>query len=369
MSMLLPMRWLAWLSVFAILAACQSSSTQALPSNPVAMGGTNASDLLVLTASNDLERVSLDAKVLWRTGLGGASQLHFTAHLMAFTSHHRYVVVLVRGPVGEVLTIDLATRAAVHRRQLPAGLIYRGLDVGPVTGRVYVFANRETGPDRGPIQGPPSDAVVLVLTSDLASLVMSQTVRTSSGFDWYIYQGGLDPSETHLLLSYHGPDTTGVDVISVAGDRLQDQCTQPQYGCIRSHGGFVFSGGNILLTTGSSSVLETDQSGQTIREIDTGIENEHIMEMEADRGGRHLLIAGSCLYGRGLFELNLTTFRTDTLDRQGSDVCGERVLVASDSRVAVIDPDVLIIDLTNGRTQNRINALSDSVIDGLAVSP
>jgi hypothetical protein len=130
----------------------------------------------------------------------------------------------------------------------------------------------------------------------------------------------------------------------------------------------VFSGGHIFLTTGSSSVLETDQSGHTIREIDTGIANEHIMEMAADRSGKHLLIAGSCLYSRGLFELDLTSLRTDTLDRQGSDVCGERVLVVSDSRVAVIDPDVLIIDLASGRTQKRINASNDPVVDGLAVS-
>lgn len=75
---------------------------------------------------------------------------------------------------------------------------------------------------------------------------------------------------------------------------------------------------------------------------------------------------GSCLSSRGLFEPDLTSLRTDTLGRQGSDVCGERVQVASESRAAVVDPDVLITDMTRGRTQNRINASNDAVVEGLS---
>ncbi|HEX2681687.1 MAG TPA: hypothetical protein VHQ03_10380 [Candidatus Dormibacteraeota bacterium] len=206
----------------------------------------------------------------------------------------------------------------------------------------------------------------MVLTPDLRTIVLSETVRAGTAADWYVYRGGLDPTESHLLLSYHGPDTTGVDLITLTDDRLVDPCTQPAVGCIASHGGFLVTRDRIFFTTGSSTVIETDTAGQPLRDIETGIENEHIMEMTLDSTGSHLFIVGSCLYSDGLFAVDVSSMKTQTLAKQLTDVCGERVLVVGASQLVVFDPKILLIDAETGRVEVG-RTPSDAPVDGLPV--
>jgi hypothetical protein len=348
------------LLVAIVLVACQAAST---PVKPV----TTSSGVVILTASNHLLRLSVTkAKFEWDIGLGGSPQSDFTAHLMAFTSDKTRVAVLVRGSTSQVVIVETTTGRELARHTLATGLIYRGLDVGPNSGRVYVFGNRELGPDRGPTQGPPSDAVVTVLTTDL-TLLVTQTVRPSAGFDWFVYQGASDPSESHLLISYHGPDTTGIDVIAIDGDRLVDPCTKPGEGCIRSHGGFLSTAGHLYVATGSSPVIETDTAGIAVREIETGISNEHIMELAIDSTLSQMFIAGSCKYSSGLFAIDLRSLTVKTLAKQFSKVCGERVFITGQSKLVVLDPDASIVDARTGRVELRLQA-NGTAIDGIVAA-
>jgi hypothetical protein len=348
------------LLVVIVLAACQPAPTAVKPV-------TASAGVVIVTASNHLLSLSLTKrKVEWDIGLGGSPQSDFTAHLMAFTSDKARVAVLVRGSTSQVVIVDATTGRELARHSLATGLIYRGLDVGPISGRVYVFANRELSPDRGPAEGPPSDAVVTVLAPDL-TLLVTQTVRPSAGFDWFVYQGATDPSETHLLISYHGPDTTGVDLIAINGERIVDPCTKPGEGCIRSHGGFVSAGGHLYLATGSSPVIEADPSGTTVREIETGISNEHIMELAIDSTRSQMFIAGSCKYSSGLFAIDLRSLRVRTLAKQFSNVCGERVFVPGQSSLVVVDPNISVVDVGTGRLEFRLQA-NGTAIDGLVAA-
>ena len=115
----------------ALLAACQSSSA---PNNQAAPA---KSDIIALTASNHLQRISTTTgKPLWDVALGGDAQSTFTAHLMALTLHRQQLAVLVRGSTSDVDLVDAASGHVIARRQLPIGLTYRGLEVGPVLGRI-----------------------------------------------------------------------------------------------------------------------------------------------------------------------------------------------------------------------------------------
>jgi hypothetical protein len=351
----------AALLVVVVLVACQPAPTSVKPV-------TASAGVVILTASNHLLSLSVsNGKFEWDVGLGGSPQSDFTAHLMAFTGDKARVAVLVRGSTSQAVIVDTTTGREIARHTLATGLIYRALDVGLISGRVYLFANRELGPDRGPAQGPPSDAVMTVLAPDLTFLA-TQTVRPSAGFDWFVYQGATDPSESHLLISYHGPDTTGVDLIAINGDRLVNPCTKPGEGCIRSHGGFVSDGGRLYLATGSSPVIEADPTGTMVREIETGISNEHIMELAIDSTRSQMFIAGSCNYSRGLFAIDLRSLRVRTLAKQSSNVCGERVFVSGASSLVVVDPDISIVDAGTGRVELRLQA-NGTAIDGLVAAP
>jgi outer membrane protein assembly factor BamB len=124
------------LLVVIVLAACQPAPTAVKPV-------TASAGVVIVTASNHLLSLSLTKrKVEWDIGLGGSPQSDFTAHLMAFTSDKARVAVLVRGSTSQVVIVDATTGRELARHSLATGLIYRGLDVGPISGRVYVFANR-----------------------------------------------------------------------------------------------------------------------------------------------------------------------------------------------------------------------------------
>jgi hypothetical protein len=351
------------------LCGCAPASNSRSGASPQAHTEA-APDLAVLSASNRLQRFSTASHVdKWKVDLGGEMQSSFTAHVLAPAHDSRQVVVLVRGVNSDVTVVDWASGRVLQRRHLAGGLVYRGLDVGSVSGRIYVFANREVGPDRGPDKGPPSDAVVVVLSPDLATVSQSQTVRRSAGFNWLVYRGGLDSSERHLLVSYHGPDTTGVDIIDVMdAGLLKNPCADPNRTCVQSHGGFVSDGSFIFFTTGSSLLIETDESGRLIKMMETGIENEHLMEVAADGRGLQLLIPGSCLYSGGLFEFDLGLEKTTVIAKQRSTVCGERAIGLPDSVIAVVGPDVLLVDRQSGAAKYRQVQTGDAAVDVLELT-
>jgi hypothetical protein len=121
------------------------------------------------------------------------------------------------------------------------------------------------------------------------------------------------------------------------------------------------------MATGGSKIIEADASGKTLREIETGIENEHLMEFTLDSTGSHLFFAGSCKYNRGLFMVDLTTGKTRALAKQRSSMCGERVLIADEARLVIIDPDIRIVDAATGQEERRIKR-DDPPVDGLVLA-
>jgi hypothetical protein len=363
------MRLLALLLV-VVFTACQSPSGPSKPPevSPAKAWPPSSADLVLLTASNHLQRLQVaTGAISWDVQLGDEEQQPFTAHVIAPTKDRKLIAVLVRGASSEVALVDTESGSVVGRRALPSGLSYRALDVGPISGRLYVFGSLVVGPSRGETPGPAADAVVTILAPDLSALVMSPTARYGTDANWLVFQGKADPSESHLLVSYHGTDTTGIDMIALDGNRLVNPCTQPRVGCIQSHGGFVTRGDRLYMATGGSKIIEADTSGKALQEIETGIENEHLMEFTLDSTGSRLFFAGSCRYSRGLFVVDLRTRKTRALAKQRSSICGERVLVADEARLVIIDPDIRVVDAETGQEERRIKR-DDPPVDGLVLA-
>lgn len=75
----------------------------------------------------------------------------------------------------------------------------RSVVVGAVTGRIYVFGDRE------------QDATLTVLDAGTGTVLNLWTLRGGDGRDWLVYQGAVSADEQRVFASYHGTYTTGID--------------------------------------------------------------------------------------------------------------------------------------------------------------
>ncbi|MGI8825641.1 MAG: hypothetical protein ACR2JC_08345 [Chloroflexota bacterium] len=82
-----------------------------------------------------------------------------------------------------------------------------------------------------------------------------------------MYEAAVSPDERELFVSYHGPNTTGLDWFTVAGGRLR-RCTRspavarrPDSGCLLIHGRFMQSGRGFIATTGDGPIIDIDRNG------------------------------------------------------------------------------------------------------------
>jgi hypothetical protein len=288
---------------------------------------------------------------------------------MAVSQQRNQLVALlsegVPGP-DSIAFVDIPTLRVRATRSVPVRDVrYRGLELGRQSGRIYLFGNRIVGPDGGPEHGPPSDAVVTVLDPSGTEVIFNWTVRPSLGRNWTVLRGALASDERQIFLSYHGPDTQGMDVLSVGPSGFQ-QCvsvSDPSSGCIRLHGDFEFYRGGYLAATGGPEIQQLSSSGKVQRALNTLLENNHLMEFAIDLSNSKLYAVGSCSYVPGLSAVSLTSGQTQMLDRLGGTVCGERVVLGPVPVLIVLQfqlqaPDsqgaLLVIDGRNGKVLRRV---------------
>ncbi|HEX2913808.1 MAG TPA: hypothetical protein VH186_23585 [Chloroflexia bacterium] len=166
---------------------------------------------------------------------------------------------------------------------IPGG-VYRSLAVGPVTGRLYLFGNRD------------GTAIITTLNPANGSELASWTARERDGYNWLVYQGEVTPDEQQLYVSYHGDNTGGIDRFELSNSGLV-RCPQTRrgWGCIGSHGSFAFYGGNLLVTYGYNVVVAEDNSGKALYGFDTGLTGTHLTEFAIDPKAQKLYAVNSCL--------------------------------------------------------------------------
>jgi len=183
-------------------------------------------------------------------------------------------------------------------------------------------------------------------------------VRQSPG-DWFILHGEVDSSETVTLISYHGANTQGADVLFKQEGGWRHCGWKPLDGleaCILAHGQARFLPGSstaLVLASGSSTLYFFDLIGGTFDELESMIADNHLMRFELADG--FATVVGSCGYKPGLARIDL---RTTAVEYLSSAICGElaeswngRVVVAANRRpvpTAGVDGKLQLLDATTG---------------------
>lgn len=270
---------------------------------------------------------------------------------LALSPDGAHLVVLTLGAPEQgqrIVLIDAATGSlrATHSLTV-AGVVFRGLAVGPRTGQVYLFGGRQEGAEAYPLPaGPPRfcsparSVIVAVLDPRSGVAHATWTVRESAGYDWQVYQGSVTDDERALFVSYHGPDTDGLDRFEMTdhGPRRCPVVAPLNRGCYRAHGGFLPFGDGILVATGTQAILEigSEQDGTIRRGFDTGLTNNHLMEFAVDRQAGQLYAVGSCGYGSGFSVVDLGAGKAATAAVMGQPgLCGARLALGAEGTLVL----------------------------------
>ena len=352
------------------------------------------SAVIALLASNRI--VAVDPQtgtVLSERSLAAtpAAPDRFAGHYLAFSpdTTRLFVLLPARTPDENRLVVVETTTMQVLRSNLlpPSDVVFRSLAVGPRTGKLYLFGNRDGA------------AVISVLEPASGHVETTWVAREADGHTWAIYQGAVSADERSVFVSYHGPDTTGIDWFHLAGaepQRCQDTSEREGTGCLDTHGGFVLQADGLLAATGQSAVVEFDQDGQPRRRIETGLVHNHLIEFVVDASSERLYAVGSCAYARGFTAVSLveteapaTPMATEVTagktspDQRGDPElpkipCGESVALGPDNFLVVgqVAPwianpigrgTMLLVDAATGRIVRSVE-LSAEPID-VAVLP
>jgi len=247
--------------------------------------------------------------------------LVLTGHYMDLSNDKKRLFVLVPGEMdvpSRVVVVDVAT--AEVRATYPLdepNIIFRSLMAGPKTGRLYLFGNRVEStanyppPLDAPRLGTPAKSVaVAVLNPDNGTIERQWIAKQSAGYDWLVYQGAVSDDERQLFISYHGPDTSGIDRFEIAGNALQRCRTVevPNFGCLfRAHAGFTLDRDGILVATGGNLILNLDSDGTIKQRFDTQLENNHLEEFVVDTQHHQIYAVGSCGYVSGFSAIDFKT--------------------------------------------------------------
>ncbi|MFL5962165.1 MAG: hypothetical protein ACJ757_04655 [Gaiellaceae bacterium] len=257
-----------------------------------------------------------------------------TGGLLARSRDHRIVWALVRSESTLVaLTPDLGTQKVIR---LPKRWSARAVSIGAKTGRLYIAYNIETL-KRGR-RDPLRSAHLAVFASDGSRPVADTLLRSNGGRSWLIWSLSLDPAERRAYITYHGSDTTGLDVATVDGATIHNCRTAGDSrggGCwTHPHGLGLAGEDDVVASTGSQTIEVYDTSGTLIRSLDTGLENNHLMEFALDRAGDRLFAVGSCGYVPGFAVVGYSMGVRQLLNRSRS-ICGETLAFAGGDVVIV----------------------------------
>jgi hypothetical protein len=328
-------------------------------------GGSEERTIFVLLTDNRLLRVSEDGEVLSRVRLAAAPEFASYGSLLAASPHGETVYALVRGQRQRVFAFDRGG-SITARITLPGEATWRRLAIGPRTGRLYLAGDAE-GTRKNDLGSVELGVRLLVLSPDGAQLSLTP-IREPQGRDWYAGWITLAPDESSLLVSYHGSDTTGSDVIGLDPVRACSDDTRADHAaCLaHNHGRAEWVDDRILAATGEARLALLDRSGRVARELDSGLRNIHLMEFLVTDDGAYAF--GDCVKGSGLAYVPLDGDSARILVRKA---CGDVATLLGDSRIVLgrrwsrdpygrgVDPSLLFVHLDDRRTERTVTLPED----------
>lgn len=335
----------------------------------------------MLLADNHLLKLALPGGVVVaRQRLGRPSPDARGSHVMALDGDGRIVHVVVSDGPGRhsrVVAVDAATLRLRARHPLEAGSVYRSLAIGPRTGHLYLFGNQPSAAG--------ASVVVVRLEETTGKAVGRWSLHRADRWDWRVYRGVVSADEEQIAISYHGPDTSGADVLSIeTGRRIPCWRAPPSgSGCAATaHGRLDPHGERFLAATGSPTIEQITDSGRVVQRWETGLAGNHLMEFAVEESADRLYAIGSCGYVGGLNVVDLAARRSYPLappirrtpgsEKPGPEaVCGERIelldglLAIARTARPVPDPEasgaVLLIDARDGRPLRAVSVPSEPV--------
>jgi hypothetical protein len=311
-----------------------------------------------------------------------------TGHYMALSKDGKQLFALVSDESGEAPRLVVLNTSTVEIRGthlLNQSISFRSLVVGPTTGRLYLFGDQN------------GSAIVTVLDPESGTEVVHWIAREGGTYHWQVYEGAVSSDERHLFISYHGPDTTGVDRFEIANDGLHRCQTpnRPNEGCINAHGSFIPYRDGFLIATGTNVVLDVDTGGKIRKGFDTQLNGNHLTEFIANTAAGQIYAVGSCGYAGGFSVLDLATggapvtpthngwqWQTNPKPPQilsvaggrGRDtvLCGERLALGPGSLLVIgkttkpvatsgIPGALLILDVRTGRLLHTVATPSEPI--------
>jgi hypothetical protein len=349
------------------LAACAAGP------QPAAVPSPGVSDrLVVLDASGRLTAYDAgDLAVRWATTLRTdhpGSFGDFPEHAIAVGADGViYVVAPAEGARPVLFAVDAGTGRPRFTLALPDGVEARVPVPDPARGRVYLLASRTAGRAGG------RQAVVVVVDPGARRVLSTVPVSRADERHWIPYAGALLAGAGRLAISYHGEDTTGVDILDAATLRPAP-CARPDAApCTTEvHGHILTYAGGLAAATGSEELLLLTLDGRVTRRLDTKLTRNHLMEFDVDEERHAVYAIGPCGYVGGLARIAVATGTTQLIRPPSADVedqvCGDRVSVVEDgSAVAVTGGGkIQIVDVDNGQTL-RTGSFAGPAIDAAVV--
>jgi hypothetical protein len=255
--------------------------------------------------------------------------------------------------------------AVLTRYELPGAVTWRRLAVGPRTGRLYL-AGDVAGERRNELGHVELNVRLLVLSPD-GERLSHERIREAVGHDWYVSWLTVAEDETSVLVTYHGSDTTGADIVRLDPVRPCRDRTPESGACLaRNHGRAQWIDDGILAATGQPALAILDATGHVVRELPTGLRDVHLMQFKL--AGDIAYAFGNCLQGAGLARVPLERGRSHLLVR---DACGDTATLLDDSTLVLggrwnrdpygrgSDARLLFVDLEAGKVQRSVRLPED----------
>jgi hypothetical protein len=302
----------------------------------VAAPGPSTEHAFALLADNRLVEVAVPSdRVIHRLRLAPGPDGYVTeGRFLAFDSGDRRLFVLVQTGRGAdwIAVLDARTARLRARWALEPGVLYRGIVLaGDV---LYAYGGR-LGREVDTTNHVREETAVLTQLDAANGIIRTTTtVRPAGGHSWWIYWGAARPDASQIVLSYHGGCsgdaitlcTSGADWIDATGPLLRPcDAEQERLGCMaEAHGMVEPYGAGWIAATGGERLLQYGRSGNVLRTLHTGIENDHLMELAFNATRSRLYVLGSCGTRGGLRQVSLSGAAPTLV---GRGICGDGLVV------------------------------------------
>ena len=325
--------------------------------------------LVVLLENNEMVAFDLETGAeRHRVTVTSDSTYAYPGRYLAWDEARQRIIVLTSDGTHSV-AVDL-TRFSVIATSPSVGARFRTVAIGPVSRSPYLIGD--------------SGAVLTIakLAPDLGSVSSTWKHRLDPDYGWDVHAAGLNSREDRLLVSYHGPETTGIDRFQIARDSLIRCATRihRSRGCLRAHGGFVQLNDTIFAAMGWRWIARF--AGDSVVSYDTGYDTglddrNHVMEIAIDTSARRVVVVDAC-YRTGsaaVVDLRATPgllppvvigarspstppaqSPAEKFPSLSTGVCGERIDALNGRFVISRDQQVQVLETVSGRPISNIHA-------------